>query len=53
MYKVYDNYRLRTVPVMGCMPALMGYAMASTILCNISGHQLNPYYIDDVKYQHY
>jgi hypothetical protein len=23
-YKVYANYRLRTVPVMGCMPAMMG-----------------------------
>jgi tRNA A37 threonylcarbamoyladenosine dehydratase len=36
-YKVYSNYRLRTVPVMGCMPAMMGQAMAAAVLCEIAG----------------
>ena len=36
-YRVFQNYRLRIVPVLGTMPALMGYALSSYVLCDIAG----------------
>lgn len=35
---------------MGCMPALIGYSMASVVLCELAGHKFTPYTMDDVKY---
>lgn len=31
------NYRLRIVPVFGCMPALFAYSLASYVLTDIAG----------------
>ena len=35
---------------MGCMPALMGYSMASAVLCDLGNHNFTPYQMDDFKY---
>ena len=32
-FKVFDNYRIRIVPVLGTMPAIMGMTIASYVLC--------------------
>ncbi|CAD8160095.1 unnamed protein product [Paramecium octaurelia] len=36
-YRVMPNYRLRIVPVFGCMPALFAYSLAAYVLCDIAG----------------
>ncbi len=36
-FRPYDKYRLRIVPVLGTMPALIAYSMASYILCELAG----------------
>lgn len=36
-FRVVENYRVRIVPVVGTMPALMGYAISSYVLCNLAG----------------
>lgn len=36
-YKVFSNYRLRIVPVLGTMPAIFAYAISSYVLCDIAG----------------
>jgi len=35
-YKVFSNYRLRIVPVLGTMPALVAYAISSYVLCDLA-----------------
>lgn len=52
-FKVFDNYRLRTVPVMSTMPALIGLSIASHIICELAGHPMSPHEIDDVKFTSY
>lgn len=42
-YKVMPNYRLRIVPVFGCMPAMMAYSLASYVLCEIGNHHFEPH----------
>lgn len=37
-YRIIKNYRIRIVPVMGAMPALVGYSIASYVLCELA-HQ--------------
>lgn len=36
-YKVFDNYRIRIVPVLGTMPAILGMAISSYVLCDLAG----------------
>ncbi|CAD8157729.1 unnamed protein product [Paramecium pentaurelia] len=36
-FRVMPNYRLRIVPVFGCMPALFAQALAAYVLCDIAG----------------
>ena len=36
-FRPYDKYRLRIVPVLGTMPALIAYSMASYVLCELAG----------------
>ena len=36
-FKVFDNYRIRIVPVLGTMPAILGMAIASYVLCDLAG----------------
>ncbi|CAD8065736.1 unnamed protein product [Paramecium sonneborni] len=36
-YRVMPNYRLRIVPVFGCMPALFAQALSAYVLCDIAG----------------
>ena len=38
---------------MSTMPGLIGLSIASTVLCDIAGHNLNPHEIDDVKFTSY
>ncbi len=42
-YQLIDNLRVRIVPVFSAMPALMGQAIASYVLCDIAG-QLYKYF---------
>lgn len=35
-FKVFDNYRIRIVPVLGTMPAMIGMAIASYVLCDLA-----------------
>ncbi|EGR30207.1 hypothetical protein IMG5_137960 [Ichthyophthirius multifiliis] len=46
-FKVFSNYRLRIVPVLGTMPAIFGLALSSYILCDLAGQLYQPYLIDD------
>jgi len=41
-FGVVDNMRLRVLPVLGTMPAIMGQAMASYVLCEIGGKPYTP-----------
>jgi len=34
---VFDNYRIRIIPVLGTMPAIVGMAIASYVLCELAG----------------
>lgn len=40
--KVVPNFRIRTIPVLGTMPALFGMAAASWILCQLAGKPFVP-----------
>jgi tRNA threonylcarbamoyladenosine dehydratase len=48
-YRVFDNYRLRIVPVLGTMPAILGMAIASYVLCDLAGEPYSPHETDYVK----
>lgn len=48
-FRVFDNYRLRIVPVMGTMPAILGMAIASYVLCDLAGEPYSPFETDYVK----
>lgn len=48
-FKVFDNYRIRIVPVLGTMPAIIGMAIASYVLCEIAGEPFKPFETDYVK----
>ena len=48
-YRVFDNYRLRIVPVLGTMPAILGMAIASYVLCDLAGEPYKPTETDYVK----
>lgn len=48
-FKVFDNYRIRIVPVLGTMPAIMGMAIASYVLCDLAGELYQPFETDYVK----
>lgn len=48
-YKVFDNYRIRIIPVLGTMPAIMGMAIASYVLCQLAEQPYRPYQTDYVK----
>eukprot|EP00578_Thalassiosira_sp_NH16_P013235 CAMPEP_0181125970 /NCGR_PEP_ID=MMETSP1071-20121207/27352_1 /TAXON_ID=35127 /ORGANISM="Thalassiosira sp., Strain NH16" /LENGTH=533 /DNA_ID=CAMNT_0023211485 /DNA_START=12 /DNA_END=1611 /DNA_ORIENTATION=+ len=37
-----DNMRVRVLPVLGTMPAIMGQAMAATTLCELGGKPFSP-----------
>jgi len=37
-----DNMRLRVLPVLGTMPAIMGQAIASYVLCDLGGKMFSP-----------
>ena len=42
-YQVVPNFRVRTIPVLGTVPAMFGCALASFVLCKLSGTvQLDP-----------
>ena len=36
------NFRVRTIPVMGALPAVFGMAMASAVLAELGGQPLAP-----------
>lgn len=38
---------------MSTMPALIGLSIASYVICELTGHQINPHEIDDVKFTSY
>ena len=48
-FKVFDNYRIRIVPVLGTMPAILGMAIASYVLCDLAGEPYHPFETDYVK----
>lgn len=48
-FKVFENYRIRIVPVLGTMPAIMGMAIASYVLCELAGEPYKPFETDYVK----
>lgn len=52
-YKVFSNYRLRIVPVLGTMPALVAYALSSYVLCDIAEQLYKPFTVDEVKQANY
>ncbi|KAL4485467.1 hypothetical protein ABPG72_008335 [Tetrahymena utriculariae] len=52
-YKVFSNYRLRIVPVLGTMPALVAYSLSSYVLCDLAGQLYKPFLIDEVKQANY
>jgi tRNA A37 threonylcarbamoyladenosine dehydratase len=48
-FRVFDNYRLRIVPVLGTMPAILGMAIASYVLCDLADEPYSPFETDYVK----
>ena len=36
-YQVIPNFRVRTIPVLGCVPAIFGMALASHVLTHLAG----------------
>eukprot|EP01016_Furgasonia_blochmanni_P014419 TRINITY_DN1754_c0_g1_i5.p1 TRINITY_DN1754_c0_g1~~TRINITY_DN1754_c0_g1_i5.p1 ORF type:complete len:395 (-),score=44.79 TRINITY_DN1754_c0_g1_i5:28-1212(-) len=52
-FRVLANYRVRIVPVLGTMPALMGYSLSSYVLCDLAGQLYKPHNIDEVKANNY
>ena len=48
-FKVFDNYRIRIVPVLGTMPAIIGMSIASYVLCDLAGEPYSPFETDYVK----
>lgn len=47
------RYRIRTVPVFGCTPALFAYALTSYVLCELGGHKIEPYKAEDFNIAYY
>ncbi|CAK0785696.1 hypothetical protein CVIRNUC_008907 [Coccomyxa viridis] len=41
-YQIVPNFRVRTIPVLGTMPAIFGLAAASYILCQLAGAPFQP-----------
>ena len=35
-YQVIPNFRVRTIPVLGCVPAIFGMALASHVLTELA-----------------
>ena len=52
-YKVFSNYRLRIVPVLGTMPAIFAYAISSYVLCDLANKLYKHFETDDVKQGNY
>jgi len=48
-FKVQDNYRIRIIPVLGTMPAILGMAIASYVLCDLAGEPYKPFETDYIK----
>lgn len=48
-FKVFDNYRIRIVPVLGTMPAILGMTIASYVLCDLADEPYAPFETDYVK----
>ena len=48
-FKVFDNYRIRIVPVLGTMPAIIGMTIASYVLCDLADEPFKPFETDYVK----
>lgn len=48
-FKVFDNYRIRIVPVLGTMPAILGMTIASYVLCELADEPYQPFETDYVK----
>ena len=48
-YRVFDNYRLRIIPVLGTMPAILGMTIASYVLCDLAGEPYQPHDTDYIK----
>lgn len=46
---MFDNYRMRIIPVLGTMPAIVGMTIASYVLCDLSGDLYKPFETDYVK----
>lgn len=40
--QIVPNFRVRTIPVLGTMPAIFGLAAASYILCQLAGAPFQP-----------
>lgn len=40
--QIVPNFRVRTIPVLGTMPAIFGLAAASHILCQLAGLPFHP-----------
>jgi len=41
-FGLVDNFRVRTIPVLGTMPALFGQALAAFVLCELAGKPFKP-----------
>jgi tRNA A37 threonylcarbamoyladenosine dehydratase len=48
-FQVFENYRIRIIPVLGTMPIALATAIASYVLCDLCGEPYEPYMVDDVK----
>ena len=42
LQQIVPNFRVRTIPVLGTMPAIFGLAAASYILCQLAGAPFQP-----------
>uniref|UniRef100_A0A1D2A1J0 THIF-type NAD/FAD binding fold domain-containing protein n=2 Tax=Auxenochlorella protothecoides TaxID=3075 RepID=A0A1D2A1J0_AUXPR len=52
-YQVVPNFRIRTIPVLGTMPALFGMAAASWILCQLAGKPFVPEPVFTIEIKQY
>ena len=46
---MFDNYRIRIIPVLGTMPAIIGMSIASYVLTQLADEPYKPFETDYVK----
>jgi len=52
-YQTLANFRLRIIPVLGSMPALMGQAIAGYVLCDLADQPFEPRLEDPTRFSQY